>query len=993
MPVSMLPRRVGRPTDLLRRTLLLLVLSLVGASSLAGAGQIDPAYERYLSTLADDTPISVIIFLAEQAPIAALDAELRASRATLATRHELVVTTLQDVAATTQPALLADLDQRRQGGEVRGFTPYWIANLVVAEMTVKSVREVAQRPDVGTIYANFTVSVIEPVGGTPVAPPLGGDGEQLVNSATPGLRAIEAHRVWYDLGITGAGRLVCGLDTGVMGSHVALASRWRGTHVPWQHAWLDVLGTNTQFPTDTHGHGTHTMGTMTGLGVATGDTVGVAFGAEWIACNAINQGVGTEFDNDVITAFQWIADPDGNPQTVDDVPDVVQNSWRINENFPGGYQDCDPRWWAVMDGCEAAGCAVVFSAGNEGPSAQTIGSPPDRITTPTNAYAIGAVSAQAGQPFPFQIANFSSRGPSGCPGTPEEKIKPEVVAPGVEVYSTTNNGGYESSGWSGTSMAGPHVSGIFALMREADPNLDVTTMKQVIMETARDLGTTGEDNTYGWGIPDAYAAVSFVLQGVGEIEGTVTRQGVGTPIQGATVAVLGTGRSFTTNADGAYHGFAPEGTHDVEASHPAYVTETQSGVVIVAGSPVTVDFALVPTPDQIPPEISGTCPFATEDPVGPYEVSATVIDNLGVIEAVTLYHRVSGPFTAVAMQPIGGDRYAATIPGQPLGTTIEFYIEARDIQQNAGTDPPGAPGAVNSLIVAAATAVFTDDAEQDQGWTLGLPSDTATTGRWVREDPVQTVSTTSPPIIYQPEDDHTPDPGVICFVTGNAPAGSPPGQNDVDGGCTTLVSPIFDVSNAHEAIVRYWRYYTNETTLDDVFSVDISSDGGTTWQPFERVGPGSAHPWLEFKKTIRCAVDLTNQMRLRFIACDQGSASLTEALIDDVLIGRFDLGTAAIGAETAPAGRFRLAAAKPNPFNPATLVTYEVVAKEKVTLRVYDVRGRLVRTLVDGAVDPGVHTTLFDGRDAAGRDLASGTYFLRLDAGSKRETQKIALVR
>ncbi len=986
----------GKPALLHRLALLLslaacLVLNLTGT---ALAGQIDPDYERYLSTLDDQAMVSVIIYLADQAPLAAIDAQLRADQATLVARHELVVTTLQDVAAQTQPGLLADLAARQATGKVVGFTPYWIANLVVAQMTVEAVREVAARPEVGTIYANFTVSLIEPVGGTPVAPPLGEEPQQLVNAATPGLQAINAHRVWYELGITGAGRLICGLDTGVMGSHVALGSRWRGTHVPWQHAWLDVIGTSTQFPTDTHGHGTHTMGTMTGLGVATGDTVGVAFGAEWIACNAINQGVSSEFDNDVITAFQWIADPDGDPQTVDDVPDVVQNSWRINESFPGGYQDCDPRWWAVMDGCEAAGCAVVFSAGNEGPSAGTIGSPPDRITTPTNAYAIGAVSAQAGQPFPFTIASFSSRGPSGCPGTAQEKIKPEVSAPGVEVYSTTNNGGYQSSGWSGTSMAGPHVSGIFALLREANPNLDVTTMKQLIMDTARDLGTAGEDNTYGWGIPDAYAAVSTVLQGVGEISGVVTHATLGMPIAGATVTVVGANRTYTTNASGEYRGFAPAGTYDITASHPAFVTGTQAGVELVVGTPTTVDFALTAAPDGVPPDVSGTtCFYATDDVVGPYPIEATVTDNLGFIAGVSLFYRTAQTWIEVPMPLVGPNLYRAAIPGQPLGTTVDYYVEARDAALNPGTDPPGAPNTTYSFVVANANQVFADDAELNLGWTLGLPTDTATTGRWVREDPVQTVSSTNPQLIYQPEDDHTPAPGVICFVTGNGVPGGAPGDQDVDGGCTTLVSPIFDVSGAHEAIVRYWRYYTNETTLDDIFQVDISSDGGATWQPLERVGPGSAHPWREFEKQLRCLVDLTSQMQLRFIACDQGGGSLTEALIDDVFIGRIDLGSTAVSPVDAPTGQFRLAAAKPNPFNPATFVTYEIATRDHVGLRIYDVKGRLVRTLVDGIVDPGVYTALFDGRDAGGRDLASGTYFLRLESNGNRETQKIALVR
>ena len=125
-----------------------------------------------------------------------------------------------------------------------------------------------------------------------------------------------------------------------------------------------MLGGGSSFPTDTHSHGTHTTGTMTG--VAYDDTIGVAWEAEWIACNAIDQGASPGFDNDIIEAFQWFADPDGDPGTVDDMPDVVQNSWGINEGFPGDYTDCDTRWWSAIDNCEAAGVVTVWSAGNEG---------------------------------------------------------------------------------------------------------------------------------------------------------------------------------------------------------------------------------------------------------------------------------------------------------------------------------------------------------------------------------------------------------------------------------------------------------------------------------------------------------------------------------------------------------------------------------------------------------------------------------------------------
>jgi flagellar hook assembly protein FlgD len=74
-------------------------------------------------------------------------------------------------------------------------------------------------------------------------------------------------------------------------------------------------------------------------------------------------------------------------------------------------------------------------------------------------------------------------------------------------------------------------------------------------------------------------------------------------------------------------------------------------------------------------------------------------------------------------------------------------------------------------------------------------------------------------------------------------------------------------------------------------------------------------------------------------------------------------------------------------------VTYEVPQRTRVHLRVYDVKGRLVRTLAKGMVEPGVHTAVFDGQSDGGRDLASGTYFLTLDAGGQRASEKLNLVR
>ena len=324
--------------------------------------------------------------------------------------------------------------------------------------------------------------------------------------------------------------MVANLDTGVDGYHPALSSRWRGTHEPWQECWRDALGGGSTFPVDYGEHGTHVMGTMCGLGTGTGDTIGVAWEAEWIADNAINQWAGPEVDNDVLDAFQWFADPDGNPGTTDDVPDVVQNSWGIDSRFGYDYQDCDYRWQVVIENCEAAGVVCIFSAGNEGPGSRTLRSPANICNTPTTNFSVGAIDA-TNYDFPYPIWGYSSRGPSDCDGVTK---KPEVVAPGVQVYSSVPGGGYEWYYWSGTSMAGPHVAGVVALMRQANPDLDVDSIKQILMNTAVDLGVPGEENIYGWGLIDAYEAVLAAQQST-YVAGDATGNGL---VDGSDIVYL-----------------------------------------------------------------------------------------------------------------------------------------------------------------------------------------------------------------------------------------------------------------------------------------------------------------------------------------------------------------------------------------------------------------------------------------------------------------------
>jgi hypothetical protein len=88
-----------------------------------------------------------------------------------------------------------------------------------------------------------------------------------------------------------------------------------------------------------------------------------------------------------------------------------------------------------------------------------------------------------------------------------------------------------------------------------------------------------------------------------------------------------------------------------------------------------------------------------------------------------------------------------------------------------------------------------------------------------------------------------------------------------------------------------------------------------------------------------------------------------------------------------------LGRARPNPFNPTTTIQYTIAAPGRVALRVYDVAGRLVRTLVDAEREPGEHDAVWDGTTDSGDRAASGVYFVRMETASVGASEKLVLLK
>jgi len=300
---------------------------------------------------------------------------------------------------------------------------------------------------------------------------------------------------------------------------------------------------------------------------AGGVAIGVAPGAQWIAAKALSD-AGYGYDSWIHAAFEWLLAPAGDPALA---PDVVNGSWGYRDDSYEAFQ-------ADVQALRAAGIVPIFAAGNEGPDPSSLRSPGSY----PEAIAIGATDDLD------QVAYFSSRGPS-----PWGEVKPEVSAPGVQIRSSLPGGTYGVA--NGTSMAAPHVTGLVALLLQADPTLSVDEVETILTSTALPLGDPIPNNDTGWGRIDAYRAGAVALH-AGYVLGRVTRQEDAQPLPYALVTAYdheGVPQGqVTVDQDGRYTLALPEGRYDVEAGAFGYEPERVRNLSIVTGGSVTADFSL-----------------------------------------------------------------------------------------------------------------------------------------------------------------------------------------------------------------------------------------------------------------------------------------------------------------------------------------------------------------------------------------------------------------
>ncbi len=539
-------------------------------------------------------------------------------------KRQYVYDRVREVAEKTQDGVIREVEAA--GGTYQRFA---LANALLVRGDAKLVAKLAGRTEVQRIEANPQVQAIKAAPQETVA--------AVDGPGTPwGIRQIKADQVWAQ-GDRGAGVVVGVADTGVDWLHPALQPRyrgWNGTTADHAYSWHDSVA-HTVVPLDDYWHGTHVTGTV--LGDAGDDHIGVAPDAKWIGCRNMDHGVGTPAR--YIECMEFFLAPyppggdflhGGNPSLG---ANVVSNSWSCPTDegcFPATLQQ-------AVAAVRAAGMAFVAAAGNGSAACSTITEPPGIYA---ETFTVGAYHQNGAS---LIIAYFSERGPITIDGS--MRAKPDVAAPGVDVISSVPGGGYSSS--QGTSMATPHVSGIFALIWSAVPALkgNVPATEAIVRATAvqqndKSCGTWADgraNNTWGYGAVDALAAVN-AARTVGTVSGTVTAP-PNVPVANAQVSISGPGivtYSVTTDANGAFSAALAAGTYTLTASAQGDATASAPVSVPINGN-VTQNIALgAATPAPLtgvvraagtnwpmPAVVSveGTSLRALTNPVGAYTLS------------------------------------------------------------------------------------------------------------------------------------------------------------------------------------------------------------------------------------------------------------------------------------------------------------------------------------------------------------------------------------
>jgi subtilisin family serine protease len=498
----------------LKRSFLLVFLAL---SCFCGYAQtIDPVLLHEMGQINDDEKIKVFVIMKSHYDRAQLQS-LANGFATCAERREFVVNELKQFAEDSQHDLRLTLEEMEQQGMTTAPKIIWMANAMYFSATKQAINDLAMRSDIEIIGLDEKKQM--PVDEESIPVPASN-----TRGVAPSVAQVNAHRVW-PLGYTGKGVVVAVLDSGVNYNHPDLADHlWEGGDEFPNHGWDFVNNDND--PMDEAGHGTSCAGIICGDGTE-GLHTGIAPDAT-LMCIRVQEKVHATIATLTCEGMQW---------AVEHGADVLSMSLGIFNASIAERELFRHTCASVLDASVVAAVAV----GNTGNTHKPTLFVPNNVGVPASCPPPYMDPVQAGNPGELscvvavgavdaydQATDFTSHGPvtwkntkfADYPYTPGSTtefglIRPDVCAPGFEVYST-NYRTMQYSQSSGTSCAAPSVAGCMALILSKNRETTPADLCRILEETAVSP-KEGKSDTIGYGRVDALAAVNAVTGHSGNI--------------------------------------------------------------------------------------------------------------------------------------------------------------------------------------------------------------------------------------------------------------------------------------------------------------------------------------------------------------------------------------------------------------------------------------------------------------------------------------------
>ncbi|MFU8767122.1 MAG: S8 family serine peptidase [Candidatus Methanoperedens sp.] len=626
--------------------LVVLVLIITSSFSMQTEAANDKTAPVVKSRMAESGSVAVIIIMKDQP-----------SASTRSLSKGDAISSMKVQASGSQKSLNALLKEEK--GDAKDVKQFWIVNAIAVKASPGLIKKIAARDDVERIELDGELRILEGFSARV--------SQGQVDNATDEIKHINATGVW-EFGIDGTGINVSVVDTGINASHPDFSGRVIG--------WVDFVRGDDALSYDDNGHGTHVAGTVAGNGSG-GTATGVAPNVSLFSVKVLNNS-GSGYSSAIISGIEW----------------SINNKANLISLSLGSEVESDAITSALNNAIDA-GVVVVAAAGNNGPSDHSINYP----AAQENVIAVGATDIND------VIAGFSSRGP-----TTDGRIKPDVSAPGVTITSLD----YASSGYieySGTSMATPHVSGAAALLLHAANTLGISLtpsdIKNILKNTSVDLGAEGNDNTYGAGRIDVFAAIKsldtapavsanptsypggYQAARNGDnitLNATITDSGFG--VKNATVNVSSINSSLSdiilTNVSGYWINEsvivnAADGTYYLNITAYDNVSNFNDTVrlsVTVDNLPPVID-TKVATPDSIQ---------ANGNDITTLSVIAHDFANVSAISSVTVNLSVLGGNTSVLENNSGIWQTTANTTVEGLnGSLLRIPLNVTDARNNSNT--------------------------------------------------------------------------------------------------------------------------------------------------------------------------------------------------------------------------------------------------------------------------------------------------------------------